>query len=493
MALTFFEKKILFLAIAIATFMIILDYSIANVSIPYIAGDLSVSVDQGTYVITSFAAGNAIGLAMTGWLTKRIGDVRLFLIAIVLFTLFSWICGLSFNISMLVISRFIQGLVAGPVIPLSQSLIIMQGSVESRSRDLSIWTTIVITAPVVGPILGGYISDWYHWSWIFFMNIPIGVFATLVVWILIGDTSSKREKAPGDFLGILLLSLGVISLQILLDKGQQWDWFRSHVIEILSAVALLSFTYLIFLELWHKTPFLELKIFRIPSFTLSILALIVSYAIYFGTIVTVPLWLQEYMGYDAEWAGFTVAFLGVAPLLVSGFIPKIIKTWGNLNALIVGFCLFALGCFYTSFFTTSVDWRHIAFSRFIFGLGLAIYFNPLLAMSVQDVPQEKLPSATSIFHFVRALVGGIGTSLFTTLWIRRSYYHHERVGEAVTLFNPITPPVHSKKGLTILNNLLDVEASLLAINDVFYLMAWLFIALIILLLIYKIFQKKHLF
>lgn len=481
---------LLFLAIGLATFMIVLDYSIANVSIPYIAGDLSVSVDQGTYVITSFAVGSAIGLALTGLLTKRVGDIRLFVLSILLFTLFSWVCGLSFNISMLVINRFIQGLVSGPIIPLSQSLILKRGTAESRTKDLAIWTTIVIAAPVVGPILGGYISDWYHWSWIFFINIPFGIFAAFIVWLFLRGQDSPREKVSYDLLGIFLLSVGVSCLQILLDKGQQWDWLNSPLIWILGAGTLMAFTYLILWELWHKNPFLELRLFRIPSFSLSIIALLISYAIYFGTIVTVPLWLQEYMGYNAEWAGFTVAFLGVGPLMISMLIPKMINKLGNLITLLIGMTIFAASCFASAFFTTAIDWQHIAATRFFFGFGLAVYFNPLIGMSVQEIPKEKLPSATGIFHFVRAMSGGIGTSVFTTLWIRRTYFHHARVGEALTPFNPMTPPAHSPQALALLNNALDVEASLLSLNDTFYLMGWLFLFLIVLIGVWSLFIKK---
>lgn len=481
---------VLFLAIGLATFMIVLDYSIANVSIPYIAGDLSVSVDQGTYVITSFAVGSAIGLALTGLLTKRFGDIRLFVVAILLFTIFSWTCGMSFNISMLVVNRFIQGLVSGPIIPLSQSLILKRGTPESRTKDVAVWTTIVIAAPVIGPILGGYISDWYHWSWIFFINIPIGIFAALIIWFMLKGSDTPTEKVAYDPLGILLLSVGVGSLQILLDKGQQWDWLNSPLIWTLAIGSILGFTYLIFWELWHKKPFLELRLFRIPSFTLSIISLLISYAIYFGTIVTVPLWLQEYMGYNAEWAGFTVAFLGIGPLFISMFIPKLIKTLGNLITLQVGMAIFAASCFVSAFLTTDVNWQYIAATRLFFGFGLAVYFNPLIGLSVQDIPKEKLPSATGIFHFVRAMAGGIGTSIFTTLWIRRGYFHHARVGEALTPFNPITPQAHTPQELALLNNALDVQASLLSLNDTFYFMAWLFLLLITLIGGWSLLNKK---
>lgn len=470
--------------------MMVLDYSIANVSIPYIAGDLSVAVDQGTYVITSFAVGNAIGLALTGWLTKRIGSTKLITISILLFTFFSWVCGMSWSLQMLVISRFIQGLVAGPAIPLSQSFVINLGTPETRTRDLSIWAMIIITAPVIGPVLGGYISDWYHWSWIFYINIPVGIFCALIIWYALRDQESPIEKIPADVIGIFLLSFGVTCLQILLDKGQQWDWWNSNTIRLLIIGTVVSFIYLVLVELRKKDPFLDLRLFRIPSFTLSIIALMVSYAIYFGTIVLVPLWLQEFMGYNAEWAGIAVAALGVGPVILSIFTPYVIKRYGNLNTLLIGFVIFTIACFYNAYFTTDVDVQHVAFARFIFGFGFVFYINPLIGMSVQDIPQEKLPSATGIFHFVRAMVGGIGTSVFTTLWQRRTYFHHERIGSYMTPFNPFTLQPTNEPQRALLNQSLDQQASLLSINDCFFLMGWIFLGLIILLFSWNLIQKR---
>jgi DHA2 family multidrug resistance protein len=484
------ERFVLLISLSLAAFMMVLDYSIANVSIPYIAGDLSVSTDQGTYVITSFAVGNAIGLAMTGWLTKRVGVVKLMSIAIALFTILSLLCGLSVNLTMLIVARFVQGLVAGPIIPLSQSLIIQTTEKKNVLRDLSIWSLIIITGPVIGPILGGYISDWYHWSWIFYINVPVGVFCLISLWAIMKNHESGVEKAPSDYIGMIMLAVGVTCLQILLDKGQQWDWLNSNLIWVLLIGTIMAFTLLVIRELYHSSPFLELRLFATPSFSLSIICLMVSYGIYFGTIVLVPLWLQEYMGYNAEWAGLAVSFLGIAPIFLGAFTPKLINKLGSVLTLLISFVVFGLACFYTSFFTTEVDFHHIAFSRFLFGIGFTCYITPLIEISVQDVPSKSLPSATGIFHFMRAMVGGIGTSVFTTLWQRRTYFHHERVGSALTPYNPITPHAADEHSLELLNNGLDQQAALLAINDAFFLMAWLFGGLVVLLLGWYFFSRN---
>jgi len=482
-----FKKVLLFLALSIATFMFVLDYSIANVAIPYIAGDLSVSTDEGVYVITAFAVGNAIGLAMTGWLTKRFGDVKILCISIFLFTFFSWICGISMDLQMLVISRFVQGFVAGPMVPLSQSMIVSNAKPECRTRDLALWSTVVIVAPVLGPVLGGYISEWYSWPWIFYINIPIGLGSTLAIWLLSKHKQSAIQKAPFDIVGFFLLAAGVTCLQILLDKGQQWDWMNSNTIRVLLIVSIISFTLLIIYELLHETPFLELKLFKIPSYTLSIICLMVSYGVYFGSVVIVPLWLQEYMDYDATWAGIAVCSLGIAPAIFSFLTPRIIAKIGNLPTLMICFTIFGSACFFTTFyFTPQVDIQVVSFSRFFFGFALVLYVPALFAMSILGIKTEKLPAAMGIFHFIRSMLGGVGTSIFVTLFQRRTIFHHERIGSTLTEYNPLLPDMQ----LPLLNRALDVQAALLSLNDAFYLMGWLFMGLVALLAFWRFWRGK---
>lgn len=485
-SLTPLQHAVFYVTLALTTFMIVLDYSIANIAIPYIAGDLGVSNDQGTYVITAFAVGNAIGLAMTGWAAKRIGEIRLFCLSIVLFTLLSWMCGLSISLTMLIIARFIQGFVSGPIIPLSQSLLLQFGTKESRNRDLAVWSTIIISAPVIGPILGGYISEWYHWPWIFYINLPVGVFCAITIWLLVRHLDNPPEKGPVDLSGMIFLALGVTCLQILLDKGQQWDWHRSRAICTLGVATVVSFTYLILIELKKEKPFLDLRLFRYPTFSLSILCLMVSYAIYFGVIVVGPLWLQMYMGYTATWAGVAVSSLGLGPVCLSWITPFLIKKFGHLFAILIGFVLFTIGCFYATRFTTDVDIQTIAFSRFLFGLGFVSYISPLIGLSVLQIPEKSYAQAAGLFHFIRAMVGGFGTSLFTTLWLRRTIFHHERLASLLTPFNPSTPSIFNQPSRALLNNALDAQAALLSINDTFFLMGWLYVGLIVLIVGYQI-------
>lgn len=480
-------RAVVAFALSAATFMFVLDYSIANVSIPYISGDMAVAVDQGTYVITSFAVGNAIALPITGWLTKRIGAVKLICLSLLLFTLFSWTCGSSPNFDCLVISRFLQGLSSGPMVPLSQTLLMMVTPIEKKASALALWSTIVITAPIVGPILGGWISYDYRWPWIFYINIPVGIISALAIWLILKSRETLQEKLPLDWIGLILLSFGVTTLQLLLDKGEQYDWFNSNLILTWGVISVISFTFLLVWSLLTKNPLIELKLFKIRTFALSVFYIGVMYGIYFGSVVLVPLWLQTSMNYTSIWAGLAVAPIGIAPFLMGPLMGRAIRKFGTTPLLGLCFIFFAISCFYTAYFDTDVDFWHICFSRFLLGCALVFFITPLFALSIQNVPENKLASATGIFHFVRAMVGGVGTSVFTTLWIRRSAFHHAMIGENVTAFSRQTASYLSqlkelgltgKKGLAQMNAALTQQADMLSINDCFFLMGWVFLALL---------------
>lgn len=298
------------------------------------------------------------------------------------------------------------------------------------------------------------------------------------------------EKVPSDVWGIIWLTIGVACLQIFLDKGQEWDWWNSLRIRALIIGSIIGFVLFYMRERWYSYPLMALRLFKIPSFTVSILSLLISYAIYFGTVVVVPLWLQEYMGYTPEKAGLAVSALGVCPVLFSLLTPFVIKKIGNIATLLISFVIFTCACFYAAYFTTEADLQHIAFARLFFGLGVVCYFNSILGLSVADIPTQELPNATSIFHFVRAMVGGIGTSVFITLWLRRTIFHHERVGAMMTSYNEFATSSTDTQALSLLNGALDKQAAMLAINDTFFLMAWLFAGLVGVLMILLIVRRK---
>ena len=310
------------LSLSLATFMNVLDSSIANVSIPAIAGNLGVSPTQGTWVITSFAVANAISMPLTGWLTQRIGAVRLFISSILLFVAASWLCGLAPNIEALIGFRVLQGLVAGPMIPLSQALLLSSYPAAMAGTAMAMWAMTVLVAPVVGPLLGGWITDNIAWPWIFYINIPVGLFAAAVTWAIFAKRESARRRVSLDGVGLVLLVLWVGAMQIMVDKGKELDWFASTEIVLLALIALLAFVYFLIWELGAAHPIVDLGLFAQRNFLTGTVALSIAYGVVFGNIVLLPLWLQQHMGYTATWAGLAMAPVGLLAMVFSPWVGK---------------------------------------------------------------------------------------------------------------------------------------------------------------------------
>src|SRR6267378_3251284 len=299
-----------------------LDLAIANVAIPQLAGELGTSADQGTWVITSFAVSAAIAMPLTGWLGRRYGEVRVFLVCTALFTLASLACGLSSNLAMLIAMRAIQGVFGGPMIPLSQSLLLNNYPDDRKSLALALLMMVTIVAPVLGPILGGWITDNWNWAWIFYINVPIGIVATLLTAALLRGRETSTARVPADVVGIALLALGVGSLQIMLDRGKDLDWFASGTIVALAALALVALAFFVAWELTDKQPAVDLTLFARRNFTAGTAALCLGFCAYFGNIVLLPLWLQTQMGYTATWAGLASAPVGLLPIALVALIAR---------------------------------------------------------------------------------------------------------------------------------------------------------------------------
>ena len=281
------------LGLSLATFMNVLDSSIANVSLPAIAGDFAVSPNQGTWVITSFAVSNAISLPLTGWLTQRFGMVRLFTLSIFLFVVASLLCGLAPNLGMLIFFRVIQGLVAGPMIPLSQSLLLQSYPKEKSGTALALWSMTTLVAPIAGPVLGGWITDNITWPWIFYINVPVGALAIVVTWSLYKDRETPTRKLPIDSIGLIALVIWVGAMQIMLDKGKELDWFASNFIVVLALIALIGFVFFLIWELGEEHPVVDLTLFTRRNFWVGTVALSLGYGVFFGNVVLLPLWLQQ--------------------------------------------------------------------------------------------------------------------------------------------------------------------------------------------------------
>src|ERR1700676_3401237 len=305
------------IVLSLATFMNVLDTSIANVSIPAIAGDLGVSPDQGTWVITSFAVANAISLPLTGWLTQRYGQVRLFTASVLLFVLASLLCAWAPSIELLILFRVIQGAVAGPMIPLSQSLLLSSYPKEKAGTALAMWAITTLVAPIAGPLLGGWITDNVSWPWIFYINIPVGIIAAVVTWLLYKTRETATVKLPVDTIGLALLVLWVGSLQVLLDRGKDLDWFSSGQVVTLATLAVIGLSLFVVWELTEQHPVVDLRLFSRRNFWTSTLAMSLAYGTFFGNLVLLPLWLQQYMGYTATLAGMVLAPVGILAILLT--------------------------------------------------------------------------------------------------------------------------------------------------------------------------------
>lgn len=475
------------IAVSAAVFMNVLDSSIANVSIPTIAGDLGVSATQGTWVITSFAVANAITIPLTGWLTQRFGQVRLFVMSILLFVLSSWLCGLSWSIESLVVFRIIQGAVAGPMIPLSQSLMLASYPKEKAGMALALWSITVLVGPVAGPLLGGVISDNYNWSWIFYINVPVGLLAGWGTWEIYKSRDSLRVRLPIDRIGLALLILWVGALQLMLDKGKELDWFSSPAITTMAVVVVVSFVFFVIWELTAKHPVVDLTLFKGRNFTSGTVTISVAYGVFFGTVVLLPLWMQSTLGYTATDAGIASAPVGILAIIFSPIVGKMLAKRDPRYIVTTSFLIFALISYMRAEFNTDVDIVTIMIPTFIQGAAMAMFFIPLTTITLSGLDPHRIPAAAGLTNFVRVLFGAFGTSITTTLWENRAVLHHAQLAEIARpgkpAFDAAMAGLHTKgmtqaQSATLINNLINQQAFTMSAADIFYASAILFLVLI---------------
>lgn len=474
-------------ALALATFMNVLDTSIANVSIPTIAGDFGVAPNQGTWVITSFAVANAISVPLTGWLTQRFGQVRLFLTSVLLFVIASLLCGLAPNIQLLIAARVLQGAVAGPMIPLSQALLLNTYPREKQGAALAIWGITTLVAPVIGPVLGGWISDNFSWPWIFYINLPIGLLCVAIIWPLYRARESAIRKLPIDSIGLALLVIWVGALQITLDKGKELDWFNSSTITALALVALVGFVFFLIWELNEEHPIVDLSLFRRRNFWAGVVAFSFGYGAFFGNLVILPLWLQTQMNYTATMAGIILAPVGFLAILITPIVGKNLGKWDPRWVATAGFATFALVFILRSHFNTGIDIKGLLIPTIIQGIPMGLFFIPLTSILLSGLPPERIPSATGVANFCRILLGGFGSSIATTIWDRRSSLHHAQLTEAANIYNPIfnqsvenaqTLGISADQAHALIERNIVVQAGMLGANDIFYASSILFFVLI---------------
>jgi DHA2 family multidrug resistance protein len=475
------------LALSLAVFMNVLDSSIANVSIPAISGDMGVSPQQGTWVITSFAVSNAISVPLTGWLTMRFGQVRLFISSILLFMLASFLCGIAPSIEILIAARVVQGAVAGPMIPLSQSLLLASYPPAKSGMALAFWGMTTLVAPIMGPLLGGWISDNYTWPWIFYINIPIGLFAAWATWSIYKTRESKVVRLPIDKIGLALLIIWVGSLQLMLDKGKELDWFNSGEIILLTAIAVVGFIYFVIWELGEAHPVVDLSLFAGRNFSSGVVAISVAYGLFFGSLVILPLWLQTQIGYTATEAGKVMAPVGIFAILLSPVVGKILPKVDARIVASMAFLIFALVFYMRSRFTPEVDTMTLMIPTIIQGAAMAMFFIPLTSIILSGQPPDRIPAAAGLSNFVRIMFGGIGTSITSTVWENRSALHHAQLAEHTGAVNPAfgqavqgmeAQGLSQQGAWAVIERTLSVQASTLGATDIFWVSSVLFLALI---------------
>ena len=482
------ERLLASLAVGLATFMNVLDTSIANVSIPAIAGDLGVSPNQGTWIITSFAVANAISLPLTGWLTQRFGQVRLFLATTALFIGASLLCGLAISMPMLIFFRVVQGAVAGPMIPLSQTLLLSSYPREKAGMALSTFSLTILVAPVVGPLLGGWITDNFAWPWIFYINVPVGLAALGMTWMLYRDRETPRVRQPIDTVGLVLLVIWVGALQLMLDQGKELDWFASTEIVALAVTAAFAFCLFLVWELTEAHPVVDLSLFRNRNFSTGTTAIACAYAAYFGSIVLMPLWLQQFMGYTATDAGFALAPVGLLALVLTPFVGRTSGTRIDPRLYATtSLVIFAIVAWMRSRFSTEADLWTIMLPTLLQGAAVSAFFIPLVAVALGGLRQEQIAAATGLNNFLRITAGAFATSIATTVWEARAALHHAQLVEHLTPGSAATSAaldvaarmgMNEAQQLAFLDRLVNQQAFTLSALDLFYASAIVLLLLI---------------
>ena len=473
------------IGLSLATFMQVLDTTIANVSLPTIAGNLGVSVNQSTWVITSFAVSMAISLPLTGFLTRRFGEVKMFIWSTLLFSIASFLCGIAQSMPMLILFRAIQGAVAGPMYPVTQSLLISIYPPAKRGMALALLAMVTVVAPIAGPILGGLITDNYSWPWIFFINVPIGIFASMVVGNQMKERKDVTMRPKMDYVGLITLIVGVGALQIVLDKGNDEDWFASTFIIITSIVSAISLAVFLIWELTDKEPIVNLRLLRHHNFRIGTIALVLAYAAFFAIGLLVPQWLQRNMGYTSTWAGFAAAPLGILPVMLTFVVGKYAARTDMRLLASCAFLVMGATCFMRSNFFLQVDFWHIAGVQLFQGLGVALFFMPVTTILLSDLQPHEIASGGGLATFLRTLGASFSASLTTFLWDHRAIVHHAQLTEHITPYDSSaqatlqTAGISGQAGNGFLEQLINNQAYQISFNEVFHLLGWVFFVLVL--------------
>ncbi len=497
------NKWLITLTVMIPAFMEIVDTSIANVALPHMQGSMNAGTDQITWVLTSYLISNAIVMPMTGWLARIFGRKRFLISCIIIFTLASLMCGSAPTLATLVFFRILQGAAGGALIPMSQAIMMETFPPEQGGMAMAIFGIGAMFGPVVGPSLGGWITDNLDWRWIFYINIPVGIIAVIMTKYFVFDPSYlKRKKVSIDYWGISLLTLGIGSLQLVLDKGQQDDWFNSSFIIFFTILCVLSLLLFVYVELKHAHPVVNLRLFKSSSFAAgNFIMFMVGFGLY-GSVVMLPLFLQTLMGYSATMAGMVIAPGGLATLLVLPFVGAYIQRHDGRKVIFAGLLLAAVSMYYMQGFNLEASYWDFFWPRVILGVALGFIFPPMTTLTLVGIPREEMGNATGIYNLLRNIGGSVGIAISATMLARLAQFYQVNLVGHINPFNPLLQLRLSElkhaaiaKGmdvvtaqtasLEILYRIVRRQAGMMAYNYIFWVICLSFIAIIPLLFLLK--------
>jgi len=491
-------------SVMLATFMVVLDSSVANVALPHIAGNLSASTDESTWVLTSYLVSNAIMLPASGWIARRIGRKRLLMLSILAFTVASLLCGMAINMPMLIVARVLQGAGGGGMQPLAQSILLESFPPEQHGTAMSVYSLGIIVAPVIGPTLGGWITDSYSWRWIFYINLPVGILALFMANLFIEDPPYLRHAFRGaiDYLGFGFMALWLGTMQLLLDKGQEADWFEATWICWIAAISVIAFVGFIVREIVHHDPIVELRVLRNRDFAVGTLITGLFGFVLYGTTALLPLFLQTLMGYPALDSGLAVSPRGIGSLVSVILVGVLINYIDGRILLACGFAFVGYSAFLLGQINLGISMTSVVVPNLINGLAGGFIFVPLTTMTMSHLRKQEIGNAAGIFNLMRNLGGSIGIACVTTLLVRGSQAHQNYLGANVTGTTPIAQQAlrglqgkfaaggasgatAQAEALGAIYRSIQQQAALLAYADNFRLMAFLALICIPLVLLFR--------
>src|SRR4051812_40928892 len=430
---------IIAIAVMLGTFMEVLDTSVVNVSLPHIAGSLSATIDEATWTVTSYLVANAIILPMTGWLASTFGRKRLLMISVVGFTVASFLCALAPTLGSLIFFRIVQGATGGALQPLSQAVLLEAFPPSERGKAMGFWGLGVVVAPILGPVLGGWLTDSYSWRWVFYINIPVGIASLVMTKMFIFDPPYLRQESRRvDYWGIGMLAVGIAALQIVLDKGQEADWFSSNLITSLAIIAAVTLTIFIIYELMTDDPVVDLRVFKERSYAVGVFLMTVVGFVLYGSLVLLPIMLQTLLGYPSLQAGIAMAPRGVGSFVMMPLTGLMTGRFDARKLLTVGLVIGGGTLLWLSLLNLQAGYWDIFWPQLLQGVGLSLLFVPLTTVSMDPIPREKMGYATSLFNLMCNIGGSVGIAVTGTMLSRNQQATTSLLGSNVTAYDPAT-------------------------------------------------------